>query len=234
MSESPQARVALVTGGSAGIGRALAEGLARDGYRVAITGRDPDRLEAAAAATGALGIRCDVRDPAAVDVAIARIEADFGRLDVLVNNAGVGRFLSLEDTGEDDWAAIIGTNLTGAWRVTRRALPLLLSSRGAIVNMISVAGRQAFPLNSAYCASKFGLRGMAEALREELRGRGVRVINLLPGATDTPFWDGVEGDSDRGRMLRPETVATAARDALRQPPDALVEEVVLGPAGGAL
>ncbi len=226
---------ALVTGGSAGIGLALAAGLVQDGYRVALLGRDPARLQAAAQeARAELALVCDLREPAAVDAAIARIEKDFGRLDLLVNNAGQGRFLSLAETSEADWDAMIGTNLTGAWRITRRALPLLLASRGALLNIISVAGRQGFASNSAYCASKFGLRGLAEALREELRGQGLRVINVYPGATDTPFWDTVAGDWDRSRMLRPADVAQAARDALRLPPSALVEDLVIGPAGGAL
>ena len=226
---------ALVTGASAGIGLALAAGLVEDGYRVALLGRAAGRLEAAARETGAeLALVCDLRDPTAVDTAIARIEKGFGRLDVLVNNAGQGRFLSLAETSEADWEAMIGTNLTGAWRITRRCLPLLLASRGALVNIISVAGRQGFASNSAYCASKFGLRGLAEALREELRGQGLRVINIYPGATDTPFWDTVSGTWDRSRMLRPEDVARAARDALRMPAGALVEDLVIGPAGGAL
>jgi NAD(P)-dependent dehydrogenase (short-subunit alcohol dehydrogenase family) len=226
---------ALVTGGSAGIGLALAAGLVQDGYRVAILGREAGRLSAAVMeARAELALVCDLREPAAVDAAIASIEKDFGRLDLLVNNAGQGRFLSLAETSEADWDAMIGTNLTGAWRITRRALPLLLASRGALLNIISVAGRQGFASNSAYCASKFGLRGLAEALREELRGQGLRVINVYPGATDTPFWDTVAGDWDRSRMLRPADVAQAARDALRMPAGALVEDLVIGPAGGAL
>ena len=103
-----------------------------------------------------------------------------------------------------------------------------------VLNVVSVGGRRAFPGSSAYCASKFGMLGLAESLREEYRGRGVRVVNLLPGAVDTSLWDAIEGDWDRTRMLRPEDVAEAVRGALRLPAGALVEEIVIGPAGGAL
>jgi NAD(P)-dependent dehydrogenase (short-subunit alcohol dehydrogenase family) len=235
MSKSKQNPRAMVTGGSAGIGRALASALVSDGYRVAISGRDGKRLAEAEKATGAaLSCVCDVRDPAAVEAAFSLLEKEFGGLDLLVNNAGVGRFLSLEETEEADWESMIGTNLTGSWRVTRRALPLLLESKGTVLNVISVAGRKAFPGSSAYCASKFGMLGLAESLREEFRGRGLRVINLLPGATDTPFWEGIEGEWDRSAMLRPETVADAAMGALKLPDEALAEEIVIAPARGSL
>ena len=236
MSKLDDTPCALITGGSAGIGRALASALRDDGYRVAICGRHEGRLAEAAAETGAeLSVVCDLRDPESVEAAFSLINKEFGRLDLLVNNAGVGWFLSVEDTEEADWDAMIGTNLTGTWRVTRKAIPLLLEAESAaILNVISVAGRKAFPGSSAYCASKFGMLGLAESIREEYRDRGLRVINLLPGAVDTPFWDDIEGDWDRSRMLRPETVAEAALGALRLPPEALAEEIVLGPAGGAL
>ncbi len=235
MSKSKQNPRALVTGGSAGIGRALASALVNDGYRVAICGRDEKRLAEAERATGAfLSCVCDVRDPAAVEAAFSLLEKEFGGLDLLVNNAGMGRFLSLEDTEEADWESMIGTNLTGSWRVTRRALPLLLRSKGTVLNVISVAGRKAFPGSSAYCASKFGMLGLAESLREEYRGRGLRVINLLPGAVDTPFWEGIEGEWDRSAMLRPEAVAEAAMGALKLPEGALAEEIVIAPTGGSL
>ncbi len=203
---------------------------------MAICGRNVKRLAATEAETGVcLSTPCDLRDPRAVEAAFSLIEKEFGRLDLLVNSAGVGRFLSLEATEEADWEAMIGTNLGGTWRVTRRALPLLLADEGGtILNVISVAGRKAFAGSSAYCASKFGMLGLAESIREEFRGRGLRVINLLPGAVDTPFWDAIEGDWDRGKMLRPETVAEAALAALRLPREALAEEIVIGPAGGAL
>jgi NAD(P)-dependent dehydrogenase (short-subunit alcohol dehydrogenase family) len=235
MATPDQQRCALVTGGGSGIGRALAAVAAQEGFRVALAGRREALLAAAAAALpGALALPMDLRDPASVDAAFARLERDWGRLDLLVNAAGVARFLSLEQTEEADWEAMIATNLSGTWRVTRRALPLLLASRGMVLNVLSTAARKAYPGSSAYVASKFGQLGLAESLREELRGRGIRVVNLIPGATDSPFWDSIGGEWDRSRMLKPAEVAEAARAALRLPPGALLEEIVIRPAGGDL
>jgi len=226
---------ALITGGAGGIGLALAKAVAGEGYRVALGGRDAARLQAAASQAGAeFPLVLDVRDPDSVEAAFGRLEAQFGRLDLLVNSAGTGRFLSLEETDEASWAAMIDTNLTGTWRVIRRAMPLLLARRGMILNVISIGGRKAYPGSSAYGASKFGMLGLAESLREEFRGRGVRIINLLPGATATRFWEDIPGSWDRSRMIQPEDIAQAALAAIRLPERALVEEIVIRPARGDL
>lgn len=235
MSEIDSRSCALITGGGSGIGSALAGAVAHEGYRVALAGRREERLQSVAGETGAdLILVCDVRDPASVQAAFGRLEEEFGRLDLLVNNAGYGEFLSLEQTDEEKWAAMIDTNLSGTWRVSKRAMPLLLASRGMILNVVSTGGRKGYPGSSAYCASKFGMLGLAESLREEFRGRGVRVVNLLPGATDTPFWDDIPGDWARDRMIRPEDVAQAALAALRLPDRVLMEEILIRPAGGDL
>ncbi len=235
MAPSEKSRTALVTGGSSGIGMAIAAAVAGEGYRTALCARNASRLEAAASETGAvLPLVCDVREPESVDRAFSLLEKEFGGLDLLVNNAGVSRFLDLEATSEEDWEAMIGTNLGGTWRVTKRAMPLLLAQRGLVVNVISVAGRRAYPGSSAYCASKFGALGLAESIREEYRERGVRVVNLLPGATDTPLWDRISGDWDRSRMLQPSDLARAVLAAIRMPEHALIEELLVRPAGGDL
>jgi len=228
-------RRAFVTGGTSGIGRALAAMLADEGFRVAISARARDRAAAAAVAIGAeLGLACDVRSPESVREAAKGLREAFGGLDLLVNNAGTGEFLSVEETSEAAWAEMIDVNLSGTFRMTRDCLPMLLESRGMVLNVISTAARRAFPGSCAYVASKFGQLGFAESLRAEYRDRGLRVVNLLPGAVDTPFWDRVAGDWDRSKMLRPEDVAEAARAAIRLPSGALLEEISLGPAGGAL
>jgi short-subunit dehydrogenase len=113
-------------------------------------------------------------------------------------------------------------------------LPQLVARRGQVVNMVSVAGRAAYRLNGAYCASKWGLLGLTNVLREEMRGAGVRVLAVLPGATDTAIWDGVPGTWDRGRMMRPETVAHCVVEACCLPPEASMDELVLSPAAGKL
>jgi len=226
---------AFVTGGASGIGRAIAEMLVKEGYRVAISARKLDRAATAAGEIGAeLGLACEVRSPDSVREAASCLHEAFGGLDLLVNNAGCGEFLSVDETSEDAWAAMIDTNLSGTFRVTQAVLPMLLDRRGMVLNVISTAARTAFPGSSAYVASKFGQLGFAESLRAEYRDRGLRVVNLLPGAVDTPFWNHIAGDWDRSKMLKPEDIAAAARSAIRMPAGTLVEEIRLGPAGGAL
>jgi NAD(P)-dependent dehydrogenase (short-subunit alcohol dehydrogenase family) len=226
---------AFITGGASGIGRAIAEMLVKEGYRVAISARELDRAATAAGEVSAeLGLACEVRSPDSVREAANCLLEAFGGLDLLVNNAGCGEFLSVDETSEDAWAAMIDTNLSGTFRVSKAVLPMLLENRGMVLNVISTAARTAFPGSSAYVASKFGQLGFAESLRAEYRDRGLRVVNLLPGAVDTPFWNRIAGDWDRSKMLKPVDIATAARTAIRMPAGALVEEIRLGPAGGSL
>ncbi|MBC8366528.1 SDR family NAD(P)-dependent oxidoreductase [bacterium] len=226
---------AFLTGGASGIGRAIATMLVSEGYRVAISARAHDRAATAAGEIGAeLGLACDVRSPESVRDAVNCLLESFGGLDLLVNNAGVAEFFNVDKTSEAVWAAMIDTNLSGTFRVTKACLPSLLDGGGMVINVLSTAARTAFPGSSAYVASKFGQLGFAESLRAEYRDRGLRVVNILPGAVDTPIWDNIEGDWDRSKMLRPKDVAEVARTALRAPAATLVEEIRLGPAGGAL
>jgi len=229
-------RVALVTGGGSGIGLAIAEKLSRNGFRTLITGRDPAKLQHAASLLQKKGgtVRfqvCDVSDPRAVDSLFQSEELK--ELHVLVNNAGVTAFASLDETSLEDWNRILSINLTGPFLVTQKALPRLIKTRGHIFNIVSVAGKRGFPKAGAYCASKFGLYGLNEVLREEMRAKGVKVTAILPGATDTPIFDGAEGDWDRSKMVRPSDIADSLWLALNQSPNALLEEVVVAPASGA-
>jgi NAD(P)-dependent dehydrogenase (short-subunit alcohol dehydrogenase family) len=231
-------RVALVTGAGRGIGRATAAALAEAGAAVVLAARTQREIEAVARRITARGgrtlaVACDVRRAAQVEALVAQAVGRFRRLDVLVNNAGLFRIAPLADTDEALWDAILDTNLKGAYLVTRAALPHLVARRGHVVNMISIAGRVALPGNVAYGASKAGLLGFTNVLREELRPLGVRVTALLPGATDTAAWDGVRGTWDRTRMLRPEVVARLVVEIVTRPGGAGTDEVVLSPVGGA-
>jgi len=227
-------RVAVVTGAGRGLGRAIAEGLAATGARVVVAARTRTSIRTTAQAIERAGghaaaIPCDVRDPASVESLIQQTLSYGGRLDILVNSAGVFQIAALADTGEPLWESILATNLTGAYRVTRAALAPLVRSRGHIVNMISVAGKTTFPGNAAYCASKWGLLGFTNVLRDELRPLGVRVTAVFPGAVDTPIWDTVAGRWDRTHMLRPEAVAKTVVDACCTPDDASIDEITILP-----
>jgi NAD(P)-dependent dehydrogenase (short-subunit alcohol dehydrogenase family) len=238
---------AVVSGGGAGIGRAVALELARRGYPLALLGRRAETLEetlAAAAEAGGpaahrdaagLALACDVRDPDSVARAAAAVEERWGAAEVVVPAAGVARIEPLEETSPADFAEVLDTNLTGAFLLLRALLPgMKRRGRGWIFPILSVAARRGFPGWSAYCASKWGLAGLVAALREELAGSGVRVTALYPGATATGLWDALPGEWDRAAMVPPGEVARAVAFALEADPAATVEEVHLGPAGGAL
>jgi NAD(P)-dependent dehydrogenase (short-subunit alcohol dehydrogenase family) len=183
-------RVVAITGGSRGLGLALARALADEGARVALLARDAAELARAKAAmpptAAVLTVECDVRDPRQARQAMAVIDAAWGGLDILVNNAGVILSAPLTETTDDDVAAMMDVHLWGTWHMSRAALPLLTRRRDPrIVNIVSIGGKVGVPHLSAYCASKFAQAGLSAAMAEELRGRGVRVVTVFPGLMRT-------------------------------------------------
>ena len=234
-----EGQVALITGGNRGLGLAFARVLAREGCAVVIAGRNERELSRAAKSLAPLGSgilthHCDVRDERSIAQMFTTVKEQFGRLDVLINNAGVAHeSVTAEKLSVKSWRATIDTNLTGTFLVTQAALSLM--SRGAtIVNNLSVAARTAFANMSAYNASKFGALGFTEALRLELQPRGIRVIALMPGATATDIWDQFWPNAPRAKMLRPESVAEMLLSALLLSPTDSVTEISISPAAGPL
>jgi NAD(P)-dependent dehydrogenase (short-subunit alcohol dehydrogenase family) len=237
MAEKPG--VAVVSGAGSGLGREIALELARRGYALALLGRRQapleETLDLAGAGESSLILPCDVRDAVALERCAEEIRSRWGAADLVVPAAGVVSIAPVEETTPDDFAAILDTNLTGVFLLVRALLPAMKAQgRGWIIPLLSVAARRGFPGWSAYCASKWGLAGLVAALREELRGTGVRITALYPGATDTPIWDHLPGEWNRASMVPPREVARALGYVLDADPAALVEEVHLGPAGGAL
>jgi NAD(P)-dependent dehydrogenase (short-subunit alcohol dehydrogenase family) len=232
-------KTALVTGANRGIGLAIAQALASQGCNLVITGRNQSALNKAAGELsrrkiGVLPVNCDVRDPLAVERAFAAVKGQFRRLDIVINNAGVAHpNSSVARLPLDSWMEVIDTNLTGMFLVTRAALPLMKRG-GVIVNNLSIAAKRVFPGSSAYNASKHGALGFTDTLREELRGRGIRVIALLPGATDTAIWKTFWPDAPRKKMMSPKTVAEAMVNALLVPDESTVEELTILPSAGTL
>ena len=232
-------KVALITGGNRGIGLAFARALAAEGCQLMITGRHQVSLRKASRELAHAGIRvlgnvCDVRDPASVQSVMTEVKKQFHQLDILINNAGIAhRNLNVADLPAADWKEVMDTNLTGTFLVTRAALPLMHSG-GTIVNNLSIASTRVFPGSSAYNASKHGALGFTKTLREELRPKGIRVIALMPGATDTAIWKTLWPDAPRKKMMKPQTVAAALISALVLPADSTVEELILLPTTGTL
>jgi NAD(P)-dependent dehydrogenase (short-subunit alcohol dehydrogenase family) len=231
--------VALVTGASRGIGRAIALSLVSEGCDLIITARNVSRLKAfqeqlAQKKVRVLAMKCDVSDSVSVGELFAAVKKRFRRLDILINNAGVGHAgLPVAELSVKAWKEVIETNLTGTFLVTHAALPLM-KRHGTIVNNLSVAAKKVFPGSSAYNASKHGALAFTNSLREELREQGIRVIALLPGATDTVIWEALWPEAPRKKMMSAATVAKVLVQAISAPDDATVEELTIRPSAGTL
>jgi len=232
-------KVAVITGGGSGIGLAMTRVFAANRYSVVITGREAKRLQKAASGISddkkqVTCIPCDIRDPASVENLFSEIGKQHSKIDVLINNAGVAHGLApVDELSVETWKEVVDTNLTGTFLVTRAALPLMRAG-GTIVNNLSVAALQPFAGMSAYNASKFGGLGFTHALREDLRKRGIRVLALLPGATDTDIWSQFWKDAPKEKMISAETVAQAVLHAVSAPANTAIEEIRIGPAAGVL
>ncbi len=230
--------VALVTGGTRGIGFAVAKALLERGDHVAFTGTSDDgilRAEHALAAavndpTRVMGVVCDVRDRAAVQRAVAAATQRFGGLDVLVNNAGVGVGGPVAEMTPEEWARIVDTNLTGVFHMCQAALPhLKAKGAGWIVNVSSLAGKNPFAGGAAYCATKAGLDAFSEALMQEVRYDGVRVAHVCPGSVATGF-NGRETTAGADWKLHPDDVARVIVDLVGHPGRSLPSRVEIRPA----
>ena len=218
-------KVALVTGASRGIGRAIAQGLADAGVGVALSARGREDLDAAVAAIGgsARGYVADMRSAADCARLVENVVADFGRLDILINNAGVGVFRKVVQMTVEEWETVLRTNLDALFYMTRPSLPLLMKQGGWIINIGSLAGKNAFEGGAAYNASKFGLIGFSEALMQEVRHDGVRVSYIMPGSVAT------EGFGEGDWKVQPEDIAQIVLDLLAMPDRTLPSRVEVRP-----
>lgn len=229
---------AIVTGGTRGIGRAIARAILADGGRVLVTGLETGRIEQAVRTlaeecgrpddvAGSLG---DVRDPVAVDRLVQEAVSRFGGLDTLVNNAGVGLFGEVSSMTDTDWRRVIETNLSGAFYCTRAVLPALRAAGGGwVISIASLAGRNPFAGGAAYCASKAALVAFSEALMQEVRYDNVRVSVVMPGSVATEF-SGRVVTADDAWKLSPDDVAQVVMDLLRHPGRSLPSKVEIRPA----
>ena len=235
-------RRALVTGASRGIGHAIAHALAQAGYDVALLSRSLDSLVPVQQELMTYGV---VAKAYAIDLAqmeglrerLDEVLADFGPLSVVVNNAGMGYTGALATMPWADWQRVMDLNLNSVFHCIQAVLPALRrTGGGTIVNIASIAAQSAFPDWGAYTVSKAALVALSRVLAVEERGHGIRVVTVSPGSVNTPLWDtdGVQADFDRASMLTPEVVAQTVLHAILLPPTAVIEELTLMPAGGAL
>jgi 3-oxoacyl-[acyl-carrier protein] reductase len=227
-------QTALVTGAGRGIGAAIARKLASLGAAVVLCGRTMNSLQATASAISNAGGRaepmeCDVTRLESVQNLASRVEQTYGTLNILVNNAGVGAFSGpLHQLTPEAWDKVLNTNLRGVFYCIRSFAPMMIrAGKGHIVNISSIAGKNALPNGAAYAASKWGLNGLSYSVAEELRGHGIRVAVVCPGSVDTELSPHTGKDSKK--MLKPEDVAHVIEMLVTQSPQSFASEVVLRP-----
>jgi NAD(P)-dependent dehydrogenase (short-subunit alcohol dehydrogenase family) len=222
-------RVALITGGSSGIGLAIARMLREEGFALTLASRRRERVEAAAEELGAYAVAFDAADGAACERLVAEHGERFGRLDMLVNSAGIGVAGTVDQLSPKHFDLQVGVNLRGLFLVTRASIPLLRESRGWIVNLASIAGTLPTPGLATYGATKAAVISLTRSLNEELDSDGVRAVALCPGFVDTPMaeWSGLASEE----MITPEDCAEIVRMLLRLSPRARVPQIVIERAG---
>ncbi len=227
-----------ITGSGQGIGKAIAMNLAKNGARVVMTSRSLEKLAETAkeiqdAGGEVLALPGDVRDVAQIESIVNQVESEWGGIDVLINNAGVGIFKKITKLEESDWNDMMDANAKSAFLCSRAVLPGMMDrQRGHIVNIVSVAARKAFPNNAGYSASKYAMLGFTDVLRLEARDHGIKVTAVLPGATDTPLWG--DANIDHSKMMQPKAVAESIVGLLGNTSNAMIEELVIRPQGGDL
>ena len=236
---SLRGQVALVTGATRGIGLAIARALAGQGCNLVVASRNEAALQRVSRELRRTKIRvvaqpCDVREPHSVDALFRRVRGEFRRLDILINNAGIAHpNLAVDKLPFPLWRDVMATNLDGTFLMTQAALAIMKPG-GTIVNNLSIAANRVFAGSAAYNASKHAALGLTNTLREELRSRRIRVIGLLPGATDTDIWKTLWPEASRRKMMSPATIAEAVVDAILLPANSTVETLEILPTAGTL
>lgn len=226
---------AIVTGGTKGIGRGIAEALVREGVNVCISARHAEEIEEAVSALSemgegrAAGMVCDVRDYEEVKALVEYAASEFGGIDILVNNAGIGIFAPVEEVSPEDFRAVLETNLFGVFYCCHEAIPLMKKRGGGyIINISSLAGANPHPRMAAYNASKFGLNGFSEALMQEVRHDGIKVSYIMPGSVNTEFGGDEPGEA-KSWQLQPADIARVCLDLLHHDERSLPSRVEIRP-----
>ena len=219
----------LITGASRGIGRAIAQKLAGAEHTLLLHGRDQEALAKTCSLVEAksgktIPLCYDLRHTDAIEKMIEEIGS--APIDALINNAGIAVVKPLEEITLEEWDTILAVNVTAPFLLTQRLVPKMVSG-SSIVNILSVAAKTGFPGWSSYSMSKFALEGFSQAVREELRPRAIRVLNIYPAATNTEIWNAVQGEWPREKMLLPEEIADAVAYALSRPAEVAVENIDL-------
>ncbi len=242
MDSSSSQKNAIITGASSGIGKATALAFAQAGINLALISRSLDSLETVAKACTQEAVKAkpyvmDLSELTKIPAMIEKIAADFGDIDIIVNNAGMGYTNLLRETPLADWQQVINLNLTSVFQCVQGVLPQMRKRKqGTIINVASIAATQAFPEWGAYSVSKAALLSFSKVLAAEERSHGIRVVTISPGAVNTSIWDTdtVQADFDRSAMLTPDLVAQTILQAALLPAEAVIEDLTLLPSAGTL
>lgn len=234
-------QVVMVTGAGRGIGKAIAREFAEHSAHLFLVARTVQELEKTRSEIEPLGtgkihvVPCDVTKPDQVQGLVEKVMDLEDRIDILVNCAGVALFKPILDTTVKEFESVLASNLTSIFSVIKQVLPIMLTQQsGHIFNIVSTAGKRAYANCGAYCASKFGLMGLTDVLRQEVRQDNIYVTGVYPGAVDTGIWDDAEGEWDRSLMITPETIARSLLHAYQNSESGMMEEIVIMPRKGDL
>ena len=223
---------AVITGASTGIGKSLAWQLTDAGFRLVLAARSEDKLQAIAKEIQQKGgeslpVPTDVSQSEQIKT-LKEKALDFGNVSVVINNAGTGKFSNIENVTLADWNRQMDVNLRASFLVSQAFIPhMKQKKKGSLIFINSVAGKKGYAYSAAYVASKFGLRGLAESLREELREDNIKVVSIYPGAVDTPFWDDIQSDFPRDEMLKSDALAESIVHTIQATGNFTVEEMVV-------
>ena len=231
------AKTAVITGASTGIGKSLAWQLADAGFRLVLAARSKDKLQAIAKEIQQKGgeslpVPTDVSQPEQIKI-LKEKALDFGNVAVVVNNAGTGKFSNIDNFTFTDWNSQMDVNLRASFLVSQAFIPKMKEmKKGSLVFINSVAGKKGYPYSAAYVSSKYGMRGLADSFREELRQDNIKVISIHPGAVNTPFWDNSNSDFSRDEMLKVQTLSESIVHVINASGNFTVEEMVVRRTGG--
>lgn len=228
-------KVIVITGASRGIGRAATELLDKWGVKLVLGSKDVDQLIKDFQGDNVLSIPLDVRNEDSVKQFVTKSITHFGRIDVLINAAGVGKFASILESDTNDFDEMVAVNLRGTYLTCKYFGRVMKEHKdGQILNLVSIAGTTALPGNGGYSSSKFGVYGLTKVLQAELRREGICITSVIPGAIDSSFWDQINPKPDPSNMIPVQSITEHIAFLLSQPKDSVIDEITIMPPGGIL